>query len=137
MPTPAWSGWWASLGRTRRDPWSYARLGGERSQLQLVRPAGLVLRVQIVERVRDLHGVHHDFGMLLGPRQGARPWRVDETVDHDVGHVDAVLGILLGEHLGQRPHHDPRIVERLAGHALSAAEGGRVVRNEERAAPAP
>ena len=47
---------------------SEARLGHERRQLQLVRPAGSVLGVQVVERLRDLHGVHDDLRVLLRAR---------------------------------------------------------------------
>ena len=44
-----------------------------------------------------------------------------------------MLGILLGQHLRQRAHHDPRVVERLPGQALAAAQGARVVGDQERA----
>ena len=50
---------------------SEARLGRKGRQLQLVRPTGFVLGVQIVERLRDLHGVHDDLRVLLGARQGS------------------------------------------------------------------
>ena len=49
--------------------------------------------------------------LLLGSRQGSGPWRVDDTVDHDVGHVHAVLRIFLRQHLCQRAHHHARIVQ--------------------------
>src|SRR5206468_6093599 len=112
---------------------SKARLRRIRCQLQLVRPAGFVLGVQVIKRFGDLHGIHHGLGILAGPRQRAGARRVDEAVDHDVGHVHAVLGVFLREHLRQGAHHDTRIVERLSGQALAATQRELVVRNEERA----
>ena len=47
-----------------------------------------------------------------------------------------MLGIFLRQHLRQRAHHHARIVQRLSGHALAAAQGRRVIRNEERAGAA-
>jgi len=76
-----------------------ARLGRKGRQLELVRPTGFVLRVEVIERLRDLHGIHHHLRVLLGARQGTGPWRVDGAVDHDVGHVYAMLGVFLRQHL--------------------------------------
>ena len=74
-----------------------------------------------------------EIGAVLVSRQRPAAGRVDAAVDDDVGHVHAVLGILLGQHLRQGAHHDPRIVQRLPGHALLPAQRTRIVREEERA----
>src|SRR5438552_3577642 len=82
-----------------------ARLGRKGRQLELVRPTGFILGVEVIERLRNLHGIHHYLRVLLGARQGAGSWRVDEAVDHDVGHVYAMLGVFLRQHLRERAHH--------------------------------
>jgi hypothetical protein len=55
------------------DRWSVAGLGGIRGQLQLVRPAGPVLGVQVVEGIGDLHGIHDQLGAPLRHGKGPRP----------------------------------------------------------------
>jgi hypothetical protein len=52
----------------------HARLGRKWRQLELVRPAGFVLGVEVIERLRDLHGIHHRVRLLLGSRQCSGPW---------------------------------------------------------------
>src|SRR6516225_9581417 len=98
-----------------------ARPGGKRRQLQFVRPARAVLRVQIPVRLRDLHRIDDQVAAVLVARQLAAARRVDRTVDDDVGDVHAVFRIFLGQDLRQSAHQDPGIVERLSGHALLAA----------------
>ena len=51
-----------------------------------------VLSVQVVERLGNLHGVHDDLRVLLGPRQGSGCRASRWAVDHDIGHVHAMLG---------------------------------------------
>jgi hypothetical protein len=45
--------------------------------------------------------------------------------------MHAMLGILLRQHLRQRAHHSARVVERLAGHALTSTQGRGIVGDEE------
>ena len=47
---------------------SVARLRHKRRKLQLMRPAGPVLSVQVVERLRDFDRVDREIGVLLDPR---------------------------------------------------------------------
>src|SRR3989442_15573538 len=69
------------------------RLGCKGRQLEVVRPTGFVLGVEVIERLRDLHRIHHHLWPLLGYRQGAGARRGGEAVDYDVGHGDAMPGI--------------------------------------------
>src|SRR5262249_17178344 len=79
-----------------------ARLGRKGRQLELVRPTGSVRGVEVIERLRDLDGIDHQLRVLLGARQGPRPWRINGAVDDDVG----VAGVTAGKFtLG---HYDPR-----------------------------
>ena len=85
----------------------------------------------------DLHRIHDDFGVLLGSGQGSSTGRVDEAVDHNIGNMDAMSKIFLREHLGQGAQHDTGIVQRLSGYAFAAAQGRRVVGDEEGAGTPP
>ena len=48
-----------------------ARFGGERGELQLMRPARAVLAVKIVERVDNLYRIDYRIGVLQSTRQRA------------------------------------------------------------------
>src|SRR5438132_2231637 len=93
------------------DALSVARLGRKWRELKLVRPARPILRVQVVERLGDLDRIGHVVAPVLIPRQCPGAGRVYGAVDHDIGHVHAVLGVLLGQHLRQGAHHDPGVVQ--------------------------
>ena len=45
-----------------------ARRGRKGRQLEFVRPTGLVLGVEVIERLRDFHRIHHHLRVLLGAR---------------------------------------------------------------------
>src|SRR5262245_34373188 len=77
-----------------------ARLRRKGCQLEFVCPTGFVLGVEVIECLCDLHGIHHHLRVLLGACQSVRAWRVNEAVDHDVGHVYTMLGVFLRQHLG-------------------------------------
>src|SRR5215510_10700622 len=47
-----------------------ARLRRKGRQLELVRPTGFVLGVEVIERFSDFHGIHYHVRLLLGSRQG-------------------------------------------------------------------
>ena len=64
-----------------------ARPGGERRQLQLVRPARAVLPVQVPERFGDLYGIDDEIAAVLVSWQCPGSGRVDRAVDDDVGDV--------------------------------------------------
>src|SRR5262249_37658619 len=88
-----------------------ARLRGKRRQLKFVRPTGLVLCVQIVECLRNFHGIHYDLWSLPGARQSPSARRIDQAIDHHIGHMHTVFGILFRQHLRERAHHYAWIVQ--------------------------
>ena len=61
---------WGSINtvKTCNSPLLKARLSRKGCQLQFVRPTGFVLGVQVIERLRNLHRIHHYLWPLLGHR---------------------------------------------------------------------
>src|SRR5215467_12158167 len=79
--------------RTAAGHFLKALLGCKGRQLELLRPTGSVLSVEVVERLRDLYWINQDVRLLLCVRQSTGAWRVNKTVDYDFGDVHAILRI--------------------------------------------